>query len=206
MEEPIQINIGKWTILFILISMLLFIFPIIDISVGAFNLSLIFTEPWRLITSMFLHASVPHLFYNIVSLFIFGNLIEIHYGSKFFVTLSLISGIIGTLFFGILEPTTYSVGISGVIFGLIGASVILVPDAKALMPIGIISVPAKVKIAGPFIAIGEFILGFFPSTVGHHAHFGGFFGGIILGYYIKKTSKIKNKLSHEEFHLEEIDL
>jgi membrane associated rhomboid family serine protease len=206
MAEAYQINIGRWTTLLIIICILLYLFPIIDISVGAFNLDLLPSEPWRIITSIFLHASFPHLFYNMVAFFIFGNLVEIHYGSRFFLLIVLLSGISGNLLFGLFEPSTSSVGISGVIFGLIGVAVVLLPNSKALMPLGIISVPAKVKIAGPIMALGEFIMGFFPSDIGHQAHFGGFFAGVILAFYIKKTGIVRNRMQEEDFHLEEVEL
>jgi len=201
MYGTIKFNIGRITTLFIALCILLYIFPLIDLKDGAFNFSLVFKEPWRILTSMFLHSTLPHLFYNMLSLFIFGNLIEIHCGSKNFLLVSFVSGIFGSFAFGIMNPATYSVGISGVIFGLIGSAVVLFPDTKALMPVGIISIPAKVKFAGPMIAFGELVMGFFPSHIGHHAHFGGFFVGVLLGFYLRK-----NIYPKEEFPLGEVEL
>lgn len=200
MEEPVHVNLGRWTILFILICILFYILPIIPLSFGAFNFSLVFLEPWRTITHMFLHSSFPHLFYNMLNLFVFGNLIEAHHGSKVFLAVSIVSGISGAFLFGFLNPNTYSVGISGVVFGLIGSCVVMMPNAKALLPIGGISVPAKVKIAGPIMALGELLMGFLPSTVGHHAHFGGFFAGILLAFFLSK------KHDTNKFHLHEVEI
>ena len=56
-------------------------------------------QVWTLLTSMFLHAGFFHLFVNMFSLFFLGNLVERIIGRKRYISLYLISGIIGGLFF-----------------------------------------------------------------------------------------------------------
>ena len=64
--------------------------------------SKLWSEPWRLITSMFLHADIWHILFNMYALFIFGILIEQRIGSKRFLFAYFLFGIvagIGASFF-----------------------------------------------------------------------------------------------------------
>ncbi len=54
------------------------------------NLALYFTEnpefkPWQIITHMFMHGSIPHIFFNMFGLFMFGTALEQMWGSKKFI-------------------------------------------------------------------------------------------------------------------------
>src|SRR5688572_15976873 len=49
-------------------------------------------EPFQFLTHMFLHAGWGHIFSNMLSLFIFGPLLEHHWGSGKFLTFYLITG------------------------------------------------------------------------------------------------------------------
>src|SRR5450432_3753151 len=54
-------------------------------------------QPWTLVTYMFLHAGFGHLFFNMLSFYIFGPRLEAHLGGRSFVILYLLSGIAGGL-------------------------------------------------------------------------------------------------------------
>jgi len=77
-------------------------------------------EVYRLITGMFLHGSIWHLICNMYSLYIIGKQAENYLGKTKFLIVYLISGIVGGLFSCALS-TSYSVGASGAIFGLLGS-------------------------------------------------------------------------------------
>jgi membrane associated rhomboid family serine protease len=86
-------------------------------------------EYWRLITAGFLHAGLLHLGFNMFSLWILGGLLEpavgrLRFGLIYFV--SLLGGSFGAL---LLEPTAPTVGASGAIFGLMGATVVVMRHA-----------------------------------------------------------------------------
>lgn len=70
-----------------------------------FGLHYIFAEsfqPWQLLTYMFLHGGLMHIFSNMFGLFIFGPLLEQVLGSKRFLMFYLICGVgAGVLNFGI---------------------------------------------------------------------------------------------------------
>ena len=82
-------------------------------------------EIWRVLTSGFLHAGLFHLFTNMFSLYILGGLIEpvvgrLRFALVYFV--SLLAGSFGAL---LLTPAGRTVGASGAIFGLMGATFIV---------------------------------------------------------------------------------
>ena len=111
---------------------------------------------WTLLTSMFTHIWLPHLFFNMISLFFLGNFLEKLIGRRKILWFYLISGLFAGLFYSLLSfyfgntilgaklfvsPETYSVGASGAIFGIAGLLAILTPKMKVYL------------IAGPIIAL-----------------------------------------------------
>ncbi len=50
-------------------------------------------QPWQLITHMFMHGNIPHLLFNMFSLWMFGSILESLWGPKRFLTFYFICGI-----------------------------------------------------------------------------------------------------------------
>jgi membrane associated rhomboid family serine protease len=127
-------------------------------------------EWYRLVTSGFLHASLfPHLFFNMLLLFLLGRLLEPALGSVRFFGIyfaSLLAGSFGAL---LLDPNSLSVGASGAIFGIFGAGFVLARrrglDALATEIGFLIVLNLAFTLADPEISVG--------------AHFGGLVGGLI---------------------------
>lgn len=81
-------------------------------------------EPWRLLTSLFLHAGLVHLGFNMWALYSLGPAVERLYGRWRFLAIYLLSGLTGNLLFQLVgDPFVPSVGASGAIFGLFGGLV-----------------------------------------------------------------------------------
>ena len=79
-------------------------------------------EVWRLITPMFLHASPPHIFFNMYGLFALGSVLERYFGHLRFLMLYLLAGFAGNvLSFVMSSDNGYSVGASTAVFGLAAA-------------------------------------------------------------------------------------
>src|SRR5438105_1516765 len=77
---------------------------------------------WRLITVMFLHASVLHIALNAWALWLFGQFVETTFGRGRFLLIYLVSGFLASVSsytFG--NPCAVGVGASGAIVGLLGA-------------------------------------------------------------------------------------
>ena len=154
---------------------------------------------WTLITHMFAHGGVLHLFVNMFALFSFGTLCEKIIGRRRFIWFYLVSGIFAGLLsvilsglfgFGFWErvfgsPGVYMLGASGAIFGIAGIFVVLVPR----MRFGIIFVPFF-SLPGFIMIPLVLVLMWFASVgaglpIGNVAHFGGFLIGLAYGFYLK---------------------
>ena len=81
------------------------------------------SEPWRMITSAFLHSSnFMHIAFNMYALWILGNSLEPVFGRVRFLAVYLISAFAGSVGVLLLSPIdTAVVGASGAVFGLFGA-------------------------------------------------------------------------------------
>jgi rhomboid protease GluP len=75
---------------------------------------------WRLITPIFLHLSLSHIFVNMFSLYALAPQIERFFGSWRMLTFYLISGV-GGVGFSLALSDNPSAGASGAIFGVVGA-------------------------------------------------------------------------------------
>jgi membrane associated rhomboid family serine protease len=81
-------------------------------------------EWWRPVTSMFLHASLAHVGFNMWALYLFGPALERRYGSIPFAALYLASGLGGSALYQVVGRGNPAVGASGAIFGLMGALIV----------------------------------------------------------------------------------
>lgn len=82
-------------------------------------------EWYRLLTSGFLHASIIHLGFNMFALYFLGRILEPGIGTPRFVALyfaSLFAGSFGAL---LLDPNALTIGASGAVFGIFGATFVI---------------------------------------------------------------------------------
>lgn len=159
-----RLSITNWLIIINIIIYLLVVilkvvgFPESSIfSVFALSANTLFSGAvWTLLTSMFTHFWLPHLLFNLISLFFVGNFLERIIGRKKFLWFYLISGIFAGIFYSVLSfyfgtselgerifinPSIPSVGASGAIFGLAGLLAIITPFMRVYL------------IAGPIFAL-----------------------------------------------------
>lgn len=130
-------------------------------------------ELYRLITSMFLHAGIIHLAFNMYALYILGPQLESFFGKIKYTLIYLLSGIIGGLTSMIFQQDTIvSVGASGAIFGLIGAFIFFGYHHRVYFGTVI-----KSQII-PLLLI-NIVLGFTMSGINMFAHLGGLVGGVL---------------------------
>ncbi|PWV99655.1 membrane associated rhomboid family serine protease [Paenibacillus cellulosilyticus] len=132
------------------------------------------TEWWRYVTSMFLHASFMHLFFNMTSLLIFAPPLERLLGHVRYFLLYMVAGIVGNLFSAIMHHgNILSVGASGAIYGIDGAFLFFAIFGKHLLD------EASRKTVYGIIAIG-LLYSFMNTNVNASAHIGGAIAGFIL--------------------------
>lgn len=148
-----------------------------------------------IVTSMFVHGSFLHIFFNMLFLLVFGPGIEYICGHVRFALLYLICGIAGGLATISIGPGSHVpvVGASGAIAGILGAYIINFPraDINTIVPLGCLPlffrIPAFVVIG--VWAVVQFLHGFGALTdnvsseqggTAYFAHIGGFCAGVLL--------------------------
>ncbi len=145
---------------------------------------------FSLLSFMFLHGGFWHLLGNMWSLYIFGDNIEDRLGPFRYLVFYLLCGLISGFSHLIvnLHSNIPTIGASGAIAGVMGAYLILYPNAKILTLIPIIFIPWFVEIPA-FFFLGLWFVIQFLSAAGSHggaggiawwAHIGGFIFGIVF--------------------------
>jgi membrane associated rhomboid family serine protease len=151
-------------------------------SLMAYNSIVLPTQPWRIVTSLFVHSGIFHIAFNMWALWIFGRMLENLLGSWRFLALYFISGIFGALAVTFLAPGVTVLGASGAIFGLFAAFFVIQRS------LGYNAVQLLV-IIGLNLAIG-----FLPGTnISWQAHLGGIIGGFITGFVFARTRNIRKR-------------
>jgi membrane associated rhomboid family serine protease len=79
---------------------------------------------WRLVTTMFLHASLVHIGFNMFALWVIGTPVEQYLGRARYIGLYFVSGLAGSAG-ALLQTPGVTVGASGAIFGILGAMMII---------------------------------------------------------------------------------
>lgn len=161
---------------------------------GAFGVTeLLRGDVYRLLTSMFLHGSVQHLFSNMIVLYYVGEMVERELGPFPYAVLYLLSGLAGNIFSAGYELMTgnfgSSVGASGAVFGVEGALLLLV-----MLHRGRLSTMTAGRVA--FAIAFSLYCGFTSVGVNNAAHV----GGVLMGFFtaaiiaaIKNQSKFSPK-------------
>ena len=145
---------------------------------------------FSLLSFMFLHGGFWHLLGNMWSLYIFGDNVEDRLGPLRYIVFYLLCGItsgLSHLIFN-LNSNIPTIGASGAIAGVMGAYLILHPNAKILTLIPIIFIPWFIEIPAFFFLGFWFVLQFINAAGSHSgiggiawwAHIGGFIFGIIF--------------------------
>ncbi len=145
---------------------------------GQYNLLVLsYGAYYQLFTSMFIHASIVHLAGNMLFLLIFGLRAEEMFSLPEYLGIYLIGGLVGNMLSLVFGPDFLSVGASGAIFALFGATVIY--DRKAMQQ----------SIVGALIF--AFFLFFINMGEGVNilAHLGGLAFGLVVGYIIASRRK-----------------
>lgn len=145
---------------------------------------------FALLSFMFLHGGFWHLLGNMWSLYIFGDNVEDRLGPLRYIVFYLLCGITSGLTHLIfnLNSNIPTIGASGAIAGVMGAYLILHPNAKILTLIPIIFIPWFIEIPAFFFLGFWFVLQFINAAGSHGsiggiawwAHIGGFIFGIIF--------------------------
>lgn len=176
--------------------------------------------PYQLLTYMFMHSGLSHLFFNMFALYMFGGVLERVWGAKRFLIFYLVCGVGAGLLQEIVQYAQYvqlgydsiseiaiyrggepvpmadalnrwtTVGASGAIYAILLGFGMLFPNEKMFV------FPIPVPIKAKFFVIGyaaiELLLGMSRAQdgVAHFAHLGGMLFGLLLILYWRKKRKI----------------
>jgi membrane associated rhomboid family serine protease len=149
-----------------------------------------------LLTSMFMHGGIAHIFGNMLFLWIFGDNIEDRLGHVRYLIFYLVCGIIAglshvfaTAMFATNDSSLLvpSLGASGAISGVLGGYILLYPTRRVtvLLSYFVTQVPAFIAIGLWFVfqlisGLGVLGAGSAAGGVAYAAHIGGFIAGLLL--------------------------
>ena len=172
-----------------LVYILQILFPSLT-TLGAVNGSLVRSgQVYRLVTGMFMHGSIWHLLCNMYSLYVIGCATENYFGKKKFLLIYFVSGIIGSMFSCIFN-TSWSLGASGAIFGLMGALCYFGYYYRLYMGKALYSEIIPVIVL-------NLALSLVVSNIDFYAHIGGLIGGVFItmGLGIKNKTDKKSSIN-----------
>lgn len=142
---------------------------------------------WTVVTHMFLHANLLHLFVNVLGLWFIGPEVEHMLGRSRYLVLYFLSGMAGGLLqTAFAAPASELVGASGAVCGVLLAFTTANPELplQALL-FFVLPVRMKAKTLGRGLVGISFlfaVLKFLPQ-VGHLAHLGGALAGMFLTWW-----------------------
>jgi len=134
-------------------------------------------EKIRMISSGFLHADYSHLFFNMLTLYFFADIVIIYLGIAGFVVIYIASLLVGNLLSFYFHKNEYhysAIGASGAVMGVLYSSILFAPFMQfyGFVPAWLFGILYLMfSIYGMKNKVGN---------VGHDAHFGGAIAGYVL--------------------------
>ncbi|WP_162419253.1 rhomboid family protein [Cyclobacterium roseum] len=150
------------------------------------SLPRLLTQPWTLLSYMFLHEGFFHIIFNLLFLYWFGLLVQEYLGNRKLVNLYILGGIAGGLLYVVLYNIapyfsdkvdgSLMLGASAGVYAIVVAAATLRPDTQfQLILIG----PVKIKYIAIFYVLIAFANSAGSNAGGELAHL----GGAALGYF-----------------------
>ncbi|WP_186317600.1 rhomboid family intramembrane serine protease [Curtobacterium sp. 9128] len=172
----------------VIVAVSVFIWLLDQVTRGAltqllgFNAYYLPTQPWRMVTSLFVHSGFFHIAFNMWAVWIFGRMLENMLGTWRFLALYFISGLAGSMAVTLLAPQTSVVGASGAIFGLFAAFFMIQRSLGS-------------NAVSLLVIIGlNLVIGFLPGTnISWQAHIGGIAAGFLTGFIFAKTRNVRQR-------------
>jgi membrane associated rhomboid family serine protease len=171
-----------------------------------------FFKFFQMLTHMFMHANLMHLFFNMYALWLFGSMIERVWGGKKFLFYYLVTGLGAACLHLLIEYfkiqnldiyeyshsisqiyRTPMLGASGAVFGVLLAFGMMFPNTV----LQLIIPPVRLKAIWLVVIYGvlELVFGITQTTVSvaHFAHVGGMlFGFILITYWKYRGTLFRN--------------
>ena len=131
---------------------------------------------YRLITVAILHGGLWHLAFNLYALHALGTPVEAYFGKKKYSLILIVSLLSGSTLSILFNPAyVYSIGASGMIFGLFGA-------------LALIGQRAGIEWRSILVIVGiNFAIGFVLGGVDWRGHLGGLIGGTLIAAVLNRS-------------------
>ena len=152
----------------------------------------------RIISAGFLHADIMHLLFNMMTLYFFGPIILDGFGNIGFLMIyfgSILLGNVFSLFIYQKQPWYSAIGASGGVSGILFAAIAMAPN------IGIYFFFIPIPIPGFVFGLLYFSYSVYMmlnpkqwDNLGHAAHLGGAFFGLVYAVIVQPQSAIENSL------------
>ena len=152
----------------------------------------------RLLSAGFLHADLMHLLFNMMTLYFFGPIVVQAFGEIGFLMVyfgSILLGNIFSLYLYKKQPWYSAIGASGGVSGILFASIAMIPD------LGIMFFFIPIPIPGYIFGFLYFAYSVYMmlnpkqhDNIGHAAHLGGAFFGLVYAIALQPERAIQNAL------------
>ncbi len=149
---------------------------------------------WQLLTSVFLHGNLMHLFFNMFALYVFGRPLEQRWGKikflSFYLTVGILANIASVIFYILTKQSVSLVGASGAIFGVLLAFGGFYPEVTLLL---FFVIPMKAKWAILLMAVLSiyFQISNRMGGIAHITHLFGFLFGYIYLLIFFRMNAVK---------------
>lgn len=194
-EDRIPFREQFVSVTIIVLNVLMFIYQISDPEFSM-HIELAFVpaeflageQVWTLFTSMFMHANITHIFFNMLFFYVVADNCEEATGHVYFLLTYLFSGIIASMLhvgFTLLAPASMNIptlGASGAIAGIIAMYGLLFPNRKLQVLAGYMFIRVKAKYYILIFLLMQLFYGFLlwgGASTAYFAHLGGFLAGVV---------------------------
>ena len=126
-------------------------------------------EWYRLVSSAFLHSGVLHIAFNMFALYVIGQLLEPALGTPRFLAVYFASLLAGSLGVMLIDPNAATVGASGAVFGIFGATMVIARGR------GMNEIANQLG----FLLVINLIFTFAVPNISIGGHLGGLAGGVL---------------------------
>ncbi len=211
MFDKIKYELQKNNSITILVVINVALFFIINVSEHIFKFNLIpylalplnfqefIIKPWTIVTYMFSHEGLGHVFYNMMLLYFTSKIFTNFLSEQKLVFVYLWSGVAGgllLLLLGILLPSVFNgsflVGASAATIGVVASLAFIIPELQIHL-FGIFEM--RYKYYALLIFVMFTIIDFTINTGGKISHFGGAFFGLFFGYLLKNGNDITKAIT-----------